>query len=95
MSSAVCISNVKHNGEGSDRCTNQDQRRLYAAAFNGDSDISIDRTGQSFSISDNLTESTVGSIGVRGLKKFITSTGTIHAKEVRESAKRLRETRNL
>jgi len=95
MSSAVCISNVKHNGEGSDRCTNQDQRRLYAAAFNGDSDISIDRTGQSFSISDNLTESTVGTIGVRGLKKFITSTGTLHAKEVRESAKRLRETPNL
>ena len=91
MSSGVCLGNVKHGGTGSERFSNQDQRRILAAAFNGDSQITLGRSGKAYSIIDALHETVSGHYGVRSRLDSITSTGKVDAKETRKTAARLRE----
>ena len=91
MSSGVCLGNVKHGGTGSERFSNQDQRLILAAAFNGDSGITLKRSGKAYSIHDEYFDSVSGHYGVRSRLDSITSTGKVDAKATRMTAGRLRE----
>ena len=91
MSSGVCLGNVKHGGTGSERFSNQDQRLILAAAFNGDSGITLKRSGKAYSIHDEYFDSVSGHYGVRSRLDSITSTGKVDAKATRMTAARLRE----
>ena len=89
MSSGVCISNIKHNGKGSERCTNQDQRRILAAAFNGDSNIYAERSGKMYSFHDSISDTILSHYGGRFRNESFTTTGKLNGKHVRETAKGL------
>jgi len=91
MSSGVCLGNVKHGGTGSERFSNQDQRLILAAAFNGDSGITLKRSGKAYSTHDEYFDSVSGHYGVRSRLDSITSTGKVDAKATRMTAGRLRE----
>ena len=91
MSSGVCLGNVKHGGTGSERFSNQDQRLILAAAFNGESGITLKRSGKAYSIHDEYFDSVSGHYGVRSRLDSITSTGKVDAKATRMTAGRLRE----
>ncbi len=89
MSSGVCISNIKKNGKGSERCTDQDQRRILAAAFNGDSNIYAERSGKMYSFHDSINDTVLSRYGGRFRNESFTSSGSVVGKETHKTARRL------